>query len=135
MPDDPIKRIPIKTLLSEDGADVLLDSPEMEPYVKLAMAAIQRSDPTVELENLRRLPLENRYLWRVASALKWAFADLETENVKADKQTLSPEDLGKVVELLRLRPIQFCLFLKALVGVEEMQRMMVEAIGVAKQVP
>jgi hypothetical protein len=29
--------------------------------------------------------------------------------------------------------MQFCLFLKALVGVEEMQRMMVRAIGVAKQ--
>jgi hypothetical protein len=40
-----------------------------------------------------------------------------------------------VLDLLKLRPMQFCIFLKALVGVEEMQRMMVEAIGVAKQVP
>lgn len=135
MPDDPIKRIPIQNLISENGADELLGSPEMEPYVKLAMAAIERSDPTAELENLRQLPLEKRYVWRVALALKWAFADCETANVKADKETLSPEDLAKVVELLRLRPIQFCLFLKALVGVEEMQRMMVQAIATAKQVP
>jgi hypothetical protein len=134
MPDDPIKRIPIKNLISENGADELLDSPEMEPYLKLAMAEMQGSDPTAELETLRQLPLEKRYVWRVASALKWAFVDCETVNVKADKETLSPEDLAKVVALLRLRPIQFCLFLKALVGMQEMQRMMVQAIATAKQV-
>jgi hypothetical protein len=31
------------------------------------------------------------------------------------------------------RPIQFCLFLKSMVGAEHMERMMVEAIAVAKQ--
>jgi hypothetical protein len=47
--------------------------------------------------------------------------------------TLTSEDLGKVRELLKLRPIQFCIFLKALVGVEEVQRLMVEAVKAAKQ--
>jgi hypothetical protein len=51
-----------------------------------------------------------RYVWRVASALKWAFADLEMEGVSADKETLTPEDFGKVLELLKVRPMQFCLF-------------------------
>jgi len=37
-------------------------------------------------------PLEKRYVWRVASALKWAFADFDTVTVEADRQTLSPED-------------------------------------------
>jgi len=73
------------------------------------------------------------YVWRVASALKWAFADLDDLSVSADKDTLTPEDFAKVQDLLKLRPIQFCLFLKALVGTEEMLRMMVEAIKVAKQ--
>jgi hypothetical protein len=50
-----------------------------------------------------------------------------------NKETLTPEDFAKVMELLKLRPMQFCLFLTALVGFEEMQRMMVQAIGVAKQ--
>jgi len=31
--------------------------------------------------------------------------------------------------------MQFCIFLKAFLGAEEMQRMMVHAIKVAKQVP
>jgi hypothetical protein len=38
-------------------------------------------------------------------------------------------------ELLRYRPLQFCLFLKALVGTEEMQRIMANAIRTAQQVP
>ena len=134
MADDPSKRIPISDLTAEDGADELLDSPEMLPYVNLAMAAMQGSDSRVEMDSLRQLPLEKRYVWRVASALKWAFVDCDLANVKADTATLSPEDLGRVMALLRMRPIQFCLFLKALVGAQEMQRMMTEAIGVAKQV-
>ena len=134
MADDNSKRIPIKNLISEDGVDELLDSPEMQPYMNLAMAAMQGSDPSPELENLRQLPLEKRYIWRVASALKWAFADFDTANVKADKETLSPEDFAKVMELLKFRPMQFCIFLKALVGVKQMQQMMIEAIGAAKQV-
>ena len=74
-------------------------------------------------------------MWRVASALKWGFADFDDLGVDADRQTLSTDDFAKVMDLLKLRPMQFCMFLKALVGVQKMQRMMVEAIGVAKQVP
>jgi hypothetical protein len=44
---------------------------------------------------------------------------------------LPPEDFAKVMELLKLRPIQFCLFLKALVGVDELQRLMVQPMAVA----
>ena len=43
------------------------------------------------------------------------------------------EDFAKVKELLKFRPMQLAMVLKALVGAEEMQRIMVEAIGVAKQ--
>jgi hypothetical protein len=97
------------------------------------MAVMQNADPTAELEAIRLLPLERRYVWRVASALKWAFADFDDLGVEADKRTLTPGDLAKVMDLIKLRPMQFCIFLKALVGAEEMQRMMIEAIGVAKR--
>ena len=46
---------------------------------------------------------------------------------------MTPEDFAKVMDLLKFRPMQLAIVLKALLGVEEMQRMMVEAIGVAKQ--
>jgi hypothetical protein len=54
-------------------------------------------------------------------------------SVSADKLTLTPEDFARVMDLLKLRPMQMALFLKALVGTEEMLRLMVEAIRVAKQ--
>jgi hypothetical protein len=70
----------------------------------------------------------------VASALKWGLAaDCESLSVEADRQTLTPEDFAKVMELLKFRPMQLALMLKVLVGAEEMQRMMVQAIGVAKR--
>jgi hypothetical protein len=37
------------------------------------------------------------------------------------------------MQLLKFRPMQLAIVLKALVGAEEMQRMMIEAIGVAKK--
>jgi hypothetical protein len=46
---------------------------------------------------------------------------------------LTPEDFAKVMEVLKFRPMQLAIVLKALVGAAEMQRVMIEAIGVAKQ--
>jgi hypothetical protein len=87
----------------------------MEPYIRFAMAVMKETDPTSAVEAIRQLPLEKRYVWRVASALKWAFADCDDLSVGADKQTLTPEDFAKVIELLKFRPMQFCIFLEALV--------------------
>ena len=133
MNDDEIKRVPIKDLVSEDGAHELATLENMQPYLRLIKAGLQHQDTTSQVEEIAALPLEKRYVWRVASALKWAFADLETVSVAVDRETLSSEDLGKVVELLRFRPIQLCMFLKALLGDEAMERLFGEAIAVAKQ--
>jgi hypothetical protein len=70
MPDDDIKYMPIKDLHQEEGARELAASPEMEPYLNFASALMQGHDPEPELEAIRQLPLEERYVWRVASALK-----------------------------------------------------------------
>jgi hypothetical protein len=75
MPEDDIERIPIKELRREEGAQELGSSPEMEPYLRFAMALMQHHDPTPGLEAIRQLAVEKRYVWRVASALKWGFAD------------------------------------------------------------
>ena len=99
--------IPIKDIVSEDGAHELVTSPNMQPYLRLIKAGLQNHDITSHIEEIAAIPLENRYIWRVASALKWAFADLETVSVNVDQQTLSSEDLDKVTELLRLRPMKF----------------------------
>ena len=81
------------------------------------------------------IPLEERYLWRVLSALKLAFADFDNVNVVIDRKTLRSEDRMKVVELIQHRPLQFCLFMKALLGGQAMEEMMLQAINAAKKVP
>jgi hypothetical protein len=133
MNDEEPKDIPIKDLRQEDGASELASSPDMEPYLDYIIASMQRADLTANLEALSNLPLEKRYVWRVASALKWGFADFDDVTVAADRDTLNADDMAKVIELLKFRPIQFCMFLKALVGAEEMKRMMLNAILTAQK--
>src|ERR1017187_4482524 len=96
--DDPIKRIPINQLRQEPGAHELASSPDMKPYLNFIKAVMQDHDPASALEAIRRLPLEKRYVWRVASALKWGLADCESLSVEADKRTLKPEDFAQVMQ-------------------------------------
>jgi hypothetical protein len=131
--DNDVHRIPIKHIHQEDGAHELATSPDMEPYLDFIKAVIQNRDPAPKLEAICQLALEKRYVWRVASALKWGLADCDDLSVEADRTTLTAEEFTKVMELLKFRPMQLAIVLKALVGGEEMQRMMTEAIGVAKQ--
>jgi hypothetical protein len=135
MDPDETKYVPIKDLKAEEGAEDLLESPLMQPYLKAAGVILQNKDASQVIAEIAALPLEQRYVWRVASALKWGFADFDNLNVAMDRETLSPEDRKKVADSLKHRPIQFCIFLKALLGAEEMQRLMVHAIKIAKQVP
>ena len=125
--------LPIKDLISEDGAHELATSETMQPYLRLLKAGLQNKDTTPHVEEIAQLPLEKRYIWRIASALKWGFADFDSVYVPVDRETLSEEDLRKVLDLLRFRPMQLCMFLKALIGPEEMERLMTSAIAVAKQ--
>jgi len=84
--DPPIKRAPLKDLHIEPEAEALLESAAMEPYMDLAIAVMGGKDTGPAIEKLAELPLEERYVWRVASALKWAFADLETLSIEADRK-------------------------------------------------
>jgi hypothetical protein len=135
--DDPNapEKIPIGDLKSEVGAEDLADSPSMRPYLRLAEAIVTQKGLKEAVAEIGQLPLEERYLWRVLSALKWGFADFDNVNVVIDRKTLRPEDRQKIGELIQHRPVQFCMFLKALLGEEAMEEMMTQAIAVAKRVP
>jgi hypothetical protein len=110
MAEGKITSLPTSEIHSEAGAQELVRSEKMKPYLALMKAQIAGQDTEPYLAALAALPLEERYVWRVISALKWAFCDLDTENAIADVHTLSEEDLKKVVEPLSLRAIQFCMF-------------------------
>jgi hypothetical protein len=63
--------------------------------------------------DLKNLIIEDRYLWRVASALKWAFADFDSASVRADMATIiTDDDRKRLSELFAMRPTQFCLLMK-----------------------
>jgi hypothetical protein len=133
MDHDEIIRLPTKDIMSEEGAHELATSNDMQPYLHFMMAEMQGHDTAEHVKKVAELPLEKRYVWRVASALKWGFADFDDVTVDIDRQTLNAEDFAKVRELLRFRPIQFCLFLKALLGAEEAKQMMTEALVAANK--
>jgi hypothetical protein len=133
MSDSPSKRIPPSALGSEAGARELAISPDMKPYLPLMMAELHEQNLAPHIAAISRLPLVKRYVWRVASALKWAFADLETTYVEVDCQTLSPEDQNRLVESLKDRPLQFCLFMSALIGEEQMEQLMISAVREARE--
>src|SRR5712692_3237068 len=134
MDPDETKEISLKGLKTEEGAEELTDSVAMQPYARLAEALLTNQGLEESVAEIGQLPLEERYLWPVLSALKWAFADFDNVNVVIDRKTLRPDDREKVVELIRHRPVQFCMLLKALLGEEAMEKMMTQAISVAKQV-
>jgi hypothetical protein len=133
MSDRDFKVVEIDSIKMEDGAKELMSTPEMQPYLRYVEAAMLEGDVDSCMREIAGLPLEKRYVWRVASALKWGFADFEDWSVVVDRKTLNQEDGAKVMQLLRFRPIQFCMFLKALLGAEEMERLMNRAIAIAKQ--
>jgi hypothetical protein len=134
MSDQKFKVVQAASITMEDGAKELMSAPEMQPYLRFIEAAMLEGDVDPSMREIAELPLEKRYVWRVASALKWGFADFDDWSVVADRKTLEPRDSAKLMRLLRFRPIQFCMFLKALVGSEEMERLMNEGIAAAKEV-
>jgi hypothetical protein len=129
MSQQPTKMIPLVELRTEAGSEDMVRSESMKPYLEVLKAAMSGRDTSDALAALAALPLEQRYVWRVISALKWGLCDLETENVAADIATLSEADLKGVAEPLALRAMQFSLFVKALVGETAAREIMVRALA------
>ncbi len=134
MTDKTPKKVLLDSIRTEPGAKELVRSEKMKPYLDLLKAQIGGQDSEPYRAALAALPLEDRYSWRVVSALKWAFCDLETENVAADLSTLSAEDIKSVTESLALRAMQFSLFASALLGEKAAEQIMLQAIKCEKHV-
>jgi hypothetical protein len=134
MDPDEIKYVSPKDLKSEEGAEEILDSEAMQPYMNLVLAMMQQRDTGPATAEIAALPVEKRYVWRVASALQWAFADMDSLPVEVDRQTLSQEDRRRLLEMVRHRPLQFCLFLSTLFGQKAMEVLMLSAIKTSRDV-
>jgi hypothetical protein len=134
MTDKTPKKVPLDSIRTEPGAQELVRSEKMKPYLDLLKAQMRGGEAGPYRAALAALPLKDRYIWRVVSALKWALCDLETENVAADLSTLSAEDIKAVTEPLALRAMQFSLFASALLGEKAAEQIMLRAMKCAKDV-
>ena len=132
MKDGEIRNVPMKDIKTEPGSDELVRSEKMKPYLALIRAQMRGQDTQPYLAALAAVPLEDRYVWRVISALKWGFCDFDSQSARADLRTLSDRDLETVAEPLAIRAIQFCLFVQALVGQDGMEQIMQQALRYAK---
>jgi hypothetical protein len=127
LPPKDLKSLPAseagkKALNSKEGAEDLLDSEAMRPYVRVAEALITKQGLKKAVAEIAALPLEERYIRRVLSALKWRFADFDSVNIAVDRKTLRPDDRKRVAEHIGHRPVQFWLFLAALLGPDAMKK-------------
>ncbi len=129
MSEAPTKNVRISELRTEPGSEELVRSDGMKPYLEVLKAEMSGRDTGPALAALAALPIEQRYVWRVISALKWGLCDLDTESVAADVETLSEQELKTVAEPLALRAMQFSLFIKALVGETAAREIMLRALA------
>ena len=101
----------------------------MQPYLDVFVAVAEGKDPTPALQRVAALDLNERYVWRVASALDWAFADSDSETAWLDWTLMSEEERAEISDMLRLRVAQFAYFIRALYGEEELKRRFEEALA------
>jgi hypothetical protein len=111
----------------------LMDLPGAEPYLAYIECVLLGTDSKVALQKIRALPFEDRYTSRIVGALAFAFADFDSMCIEADKLITTPSERDVLLgSNFKLRPFQFCIFLRALLGPKEMERIMNDAIELAK---
>jgi hypothetical protein len=91
------------------------------------------NDVDPALRRVAALKLNERYVWRVASALDWAFADSDSETARLDWRVMSEEERAEVSDMLQFRVLQFAYFLRALYGIEAVKRLFQEAVATATE--
>jgi len=108
------KNIPLRDIKIDPLAKELITSDRAVPYLDYLRKAISNDAAGVEaaLRVLQDLPLEQRYTWRVLSALNWAFADFDDECVRLDLPYIPEPKRSEIAKELELRLLQMQMLLK-----------------------
>jgi len=96
------------------------------------MATMGVGDRAAALEDIHSLPLEQRYVWRIVSALEWAFADFDSVAATEDIDTLYPSDLATIEDAVTRRLHQILILLRAMVGTATMKNYVFGSIKLAE---
>jgi len=94
----------------------LAGSAAMRPYMNYYEAVVRNDDQAAEeaAQQIKHLPLEQRYIWRIMSALKWGLSDFDSKTVKLDLPYLSDEERHEMVQNLEVCLTQLYTMLNAL---------------------
>jgi len=95
-------------------AHELATSEGMQPYLDCLIQAYRNDGAGLDaaLRVIRDLPLEKRYMWRVFSALKWAFADFEDGYVALDLPHIPESTRLEMTKELERRLLQLRMLLE-----------------------
>jgi hypothetical protein len=103
---------PVKDALAVD----LAESAAMRPYMNYYEAVVRNNDRAADnaAQQIKHLPLEQRYIWRIMSALKWGLSDFDSKTIKLDLPHLSGEERHEMVQDLEVCLTQLSTMLEAL---------------------
>ena len=107
-------RVSLRGIKVDPLAHELATSEGTQRYLDCLTKAYSNNAAGLEasLEVIRDLPLERRYVWRVFSALKWAFADFEDEYVALDLPHIPEPMRSEMTKELELRLQQLRILLQ-----------------------
>ena len=109
-----VTRIPLSQITTDPVGDMLAESEAIKPYIDHYRALMTGGDSDTTLHTIASLPIEKRYLSRVAQCLDWALADWDNETAKLDMPYMP--DLEEIKEKLRIRSWQLRALLATLEG-------------------
>ena len=130
-----IEKIPVGQIRLDPYGEQLAQK-YMKPYIDFMTAKLKGNEKEIDaaLERIKALPMDKRYLFRILEALNWGFADFDASSVLLDLKTLPKDELEKLMVNgnLEFRVKQFCIFLCCLVGAENMEKIMTNAVSIAR---
>jgi hypothetical protein len=108
------QKVSLEEIKIDPLAHELATSEGTKPYLDCLIRACSNKTEGLEaaLHVVRDLPLEERYKWRVFSALKWAFADFEDEYVALDALHIPEPTRSEMTKEFELRLQQLRILLQ-----------------------
>jgi len=130
-------RVPFSTIHADPEGTGLLDASEMKIYDRILMAEItdRKQELLVGLKELENIPIAQRYISRIIAAFDFAFGDFDSACIRFDLMTLPAKERDRMDEAIRFRTTQFCIMLRELFGVEEMQHILQVTMKLCSESP
>jgi hypothetical protein len=129
---EPVRLMAVKDISVESGALEMANSLATESYLTNAAAMMTGRGIDEAKKAVSELPLERRYVWRIVSSLRQAFCDFDKASLRLDLATMNADDFDTVMEAIHQRPVQFCMFLRTVLGAVEMEAVVRYAVDIAK---